>query len=278
MSFINLQSISEKRELAPHRICFALHSPLKRSNKPQYIGYLYFPFPETIKPIFGAEFPDFPLFKNSSSYHTHGIGRSVQSEEEYTLIEDWISLHNEKVFLRDCLPLSIALSMNFIDPKEYQYTEIGNLEFKAKRSKCERSIQQLINLATNTVRNLPFYKDADLITGVPPRDGKTFDLPSYLAQGIAKNLDIPDITSEFSKFSKPELKDLPFEKKWEAWEKTNLSISEDTVKDKNIILLDDLYQSGLTMQYVASRLYMAGAKSIYGLSITKSCRDSDNTQ
>lgn len=39
---------------------------------------------------------------------------------------------------------------------------------------------------------------------------------------------------------------------------------------KNVILLDDLYMSGLSMQYVAMKLKEAGADRIFGLSIVKS--------
>jgi predicted amidophosphoribosyltransferase len=43
-----------------------------------------------------------------------------------------------------------------------------------------------------------------------------------------------------------------------------------------VILIDDLYQSGITMQYVASRLLQAGAASVLSLTIVKSNRDTDN--
>ncbi len=43
-----------------------------------------------------------------------------------------------------------------------------------------------------------------------------------------------------------------------------------------ILLLDDLYQSGITMQYVAMKLQKAGAEKIFGLSIVKSLNDTDN--
>ncbi|MBF0334071.1 MAG: nickel-dependent hydrogenase large subunit, partial [Alphaproteobacteria bacterium] len=43
-----------------------------------------------------------------------------------------------------------------------------------------------------------------------------------------------------------------------------------------VILIDDKYQSGVTLQYVASRLYQAGARRVYGLCAVKTMRDTDN--
>ncbi len=48
------------------------------------------------------------------------------------------------------------------------------------------------------------------------------------------------------------------------------------VKDKTIILIDDKYQSGITIQYIAMKLQQAGAHEVYGLSFVKTLRDKDN--
>jgi len=39
---------------------------------------------------------------------------------------------------------------------------------------------------------------------------------------------------------------------------------------KDIVLLDDLYMSGITLQYVAMKLKEAGAGKVYGLCLVKS--------
>jgi predicted amidophosphoribosyltransferase len=41
------------------------------------------------------------------------------------------------------------------------------------------------------------------------------------------------------------------------------------IQGKNILLVDDIYQSGFTMHEVASTLRALGAKGIYGLVATK---------
>lgn len=66
-----------------------------------------------------------------------------------------------------------------------------------------------------------------------------------------------------------------------ALEKLNLCVERDIdlsgnheFEGKRILLLDDLYQSGVSMQFTAMKLYLAGANEIYGLSIVKSLSNS----
>lgn len=43
-----------------------------------------------------------------------------------------------------------------------------------------------------------------------------------------------------------------------------------------ILLVDDLYQSGISMNYVAMLLRAHGAAAVYGLALEKTCRNDDN--
>jgi hypoxanthine phosphoribosyltransferase len=56
------------------------------------------------------------------------------------------------------------------------------------------------------------------------------------------------------------------------------SVSVDTTKvaDKTIVVVDDLYQSGLTISYIAEELRQAGAKEVFGLAAVKTLRNDDN--
>ena len=48
------------------------------------------------------------------------------------------------------------------------------------------------------------------------------------------------------------------------------------VADKIVLLIDDLYQSGVTMNYAAMMLLGEGAKAVLGLACEKTCRNDDN--
>jgi hypothetical protein len=106
----------------------------------------------------------------------------------------------------------------------------------------------------SAIKDLPFYRDAKSIAAVPPRPGKEFDLPSRLAEKIASTLGVSDLTSRFS-FSgmKESIKSLSIDEKWAAWEAAGLTFSPKLEDKPSIILIDDKYQSGITLQFVASR-------------------------
>jgi predicted amidophosphoribosyltransferase len=46
--------------------------------------------------------------------------------------------------------------------------------------------------------------------------------------------------------------------------------------NKPVLLLDDLYQSEVSMNYCALLLLQAGAKKIFGLACEKTCRNDGN--
>ena len=43
-----------------------------------------------------------------------------------------------------------------------------------------------------------------------------------------------------------------------------------------VLLVDDLYQSGVSTNYVAMLMLEAGAKEVFGLACEKTCRNDDN--
>ena len=72
------------------------------------------------------------------------------------------------------------------------------------------------------------------------------------------------------------MKALSLDKKWKALEAASLQVGKQ-VNRKKVILIDDKYQSGTTAQFVAAKLYEAGAQVVYGLFCVKTWRDTDNT-
>ena len=56
-----------------------------------------------------------------------------------------------------------------------------------------------------------------------------------------------------------------------------VAIDAAAVRDRTILLVDDLYQSGASINYVAMTLQQAGARAILGLAAEKTCRNDDNT-
>ena len=78
---------------------------------------------------------------------------------------------------------------------------------------------------------------------------------------------------------KTSVKTSTFDEKWNVWESARVSFQNSpafNVNGKTVILIDDKYQSGITIQYIAMKLQQAGAHEVYGLSFVKTLRDTAN--
>ena len=115
--------------------------------------------------------------------------------------------------------------------------------------------------------DIPFFKDADYICVVPSSHAFVREIVSGL-----KGFDFSDISSSLSWDKKSELKNAEsLEDKLDALLNSHLMIADDVdLEGKNILLVDDLYKSGLTMQYVAMMLKNAGCSRVFGLTLVKS--------
>jgi len=267
---INPEKIIEIVGVAPRKICFnSCHTTaLKKKEYKEFIGTFSLPFRETIKSFFEQE-------TGLTLYETkYGYWHPIPDEDVYIKIEQFINKYREIVFIRDYLELSIALSENFNDQNER--TEIGELEYQAKFKKDEASIDRLIEKCIESFKSLPFYIVADLICAIPPSKKDEDNLPRIIASNL-EQFGLGNISKCVSwAKEKPQLKEMKFDEKFNLLESVGLEIKVD-VKDKVIVLIDDLYQSGITMQYVAMKLKEAGAKMVFGLSIVKSRKNTDNS-
>jgi predicted amidophosphoribosyltransferase len=110
-----------------------------------------------------------------------------------------------------------------------------------------------------------------------PVTGKVWDLPEEITKQVAKKSQKEDISSlvRFHK-AKQSVKNIALCDKWPALEAAQVVISGN-IKGREVILIDDKYQSGTTIQFVASKLFLAGASEVLGLCCVKTWRDTDNT-
>lgn len=97
------------------------------------------------------------------------------------------------------------------------------------------------------------------------------DLPKRIVNSLT-DLNFKDVSKKvFWRSKKKYINAKTVEEKLEILEESNLAIAEDiAIRGKTIILFDDLYMSGVSMQYIAMKLKEAGARSVLGLTIVKS--------
>lgn len=269
---ITLDGIIEAHNKTPKRICFDSRQTkaLRRFSYQDTIGSLNVPFEETFKKIFEDETK---LSLRLTRYDKYWC--PIKTEGEFVIAQDFLTKYNKTVFLRDRLDLSIALGEHMID--DTNRTKLGELEYLAKYQSCKKSRKKIAELALSFIQNTGLYKETEYICSIPSSDPKKKSFPNKITQIVARDGKLIDVSEGlYWTQKKNSLKELTFEEKLRELENSDLHVNLDS-KIKTVILIDDLYQSGMTMQYVAMKLKEAGVRKVYGLAIVKSRRDSDNT-
>lgn len=247
----------------------------KNSLKPfegDIAGWLNLPFDDPFEAIAKKELEmDRVLFKSKSGT---GYYRRVGTQEEFDKLKSFIDKYKSLVFLRDCLDLSVALSMHEFYPDgadEPARTEMGQHEYRLKYNSetCDTSADRsaLIAELQKRLEQLPYFKLADYICAVPSSRPIMRDIISGL-----KGFSFSDMSDKVSwKDKSGSLKELKTaEEKLSLIDTWGLIIDEGVdLKGKSVLLVDDMYQSGVTMQYVAMKLKDAGSKRVFGLALCK---------
>jgi hypothetical protein len=168
-----------------------------------------------------------------------------------------------------------ALDFNFQqDVYPLTYTSCGDSEHRAKEERNEVAITDLAKKLSDFIEKHPTFSRADVICAVPPRPSKDFHLPVQLLSEIGEILYKEtglDLTSDEHR----KLKSLPIAEKID--ELTNVFHLNESVDGKSVLLIDDLYQSGVTAWTLARFLKGHGAREVYCLACVKSWSDTDNT-
>lgn len=186
--------------------------------------------------------------------------------------------------LDGCIALDYNLAKTALTQER---TKIGDLEYKAKYSRDEFSMDKLVGEMARALHRIPIRASAwpFLLTYIPPQQNKPFHLPKILAEKLSVLRRRPLILAPESLVhvalacSKPSFKNARLAEKLDRlntiMSPSQIALSK-PVKGADIIVLDDLYQSGATLWSFARCLKNLGASSVYGVVCVKSWRDTDN--
>lgn len=207
----------------------------------------------------------------------------------------WLKLgrHLEDHFNGSELDYCIAADFNFMideSTKEWQRTMLGEAENKLKYHLHELDEEQRRHYSTEIAESilsiselLPFNNnDSDLgpiVTPIPAPIGST-KLAWALAEHVAKAKGY-QFTEPHLLIKKPEMKSVKFDEKLTFWTDTyekddSIQLDASSIRGREVVIVDDLYQSGITMWAYSKWLKGAGAARVFGLVSVKSMRDSDN--
>ena len=251
------------------RICFGTtHSGALKltSDGGDVKAWLNLPFADTIKVMLERKVGNgVTLYEKKSG---NGYCFPAKNNETVSAIADFIKKFQDMVFLCDNLDMSVAISMHETEPGKR--TAIGESEYQVKYNSDKKDTSaeraMLLDKLQTALDDLPYYKSADYICAIP--SSRTF-VKEMIAD--LEGWDSKDISDKVSWDSKnKDLKNIDStEEKMKALQGFGLTFGDIDLKDKAVVLVDDMYKSGLTMQFVAMKLKEAKVKYVFGICLVK---------
>ena len=197
---------------------------------------------------------------------------------------EWVEKVGHPVAMKDFLAISFALDYDREggNPQKPQ-TEIGALRAQAKpyggsvaTAQTKQAADKLVEHCVTFLNGMECYAKADCIVAMPPSDPtKAYNLPRYLAKQISEEWGREDLSKYVLGKPRNSIKEVPLANKLDTLLGT-IEVADEVFKGRKVVLLDDLYQSGVSMNYCGYLLLQAGAKKIFGLACEKTCRNDDN--
>jgi Phosphoribosyl transferase domain len=200
-------------------------------------------------------------------------------------VGEWATIVSSVVALRDFLRVSFALDYTRQGGgPEQELTEIAKLRQTAKlygdsddpSTTTRAAALALADQCIKFTQESKSYFSVNAVVSVPRSDpSKIYSLPGIIADRISHDLGIEDLSDSIKTLQRRrEMKDTPAAERLQELMGT-IGVDRAAVKGKRILIVDDLYQSGTTMNYVGMLLLEAGAACVYGLSCEKTCSNQD---
>lgn len=188
------------------------------------------------------------------------------NEIDFCLALDW----NYDLYKKNRTPLGEAeYQLKYQLPKGYLETNDAKKFKKALKTALYSSIECL-----------PFDIQDFLVTTIPAVEEKQDKLSWKMAEWVSKKYNIDFLKATLS-ITKPQMKEQKVENKIQIWreiyrEPSNIYLSHN-ITGRNILIVDDLYQSGASIWCYAEMLKSLKANVVIAVTSVKSLRDGDNT-
>ena len=147
-------------------------------------------------------------------------------------------------------------------------SEVGELLYRLKYSGDQSVVPEIAETAADFLRRwaLPL----DLVVAVPPSKPRSVQPVHLLATELGRRLGVPfsrDLVTRTR--AVPELKGIfEYDDRMKALDGAH-AVASGAVRGRRVLLFDDLYRSGATMNAVADTLYaQGGAADVLALTIT----------
>jgi len=173
-----------------------------------------------------------------------------------------------------------TISSEFLGYDEYGHevfdtkrSEMGELLYRLKYGSDKSVLNEILDVVVNFLNHRwKISKILDGIIPVPPsKADRDFQPVVEIAKGVSSRLQIPIYQDYLIKVKEtPELKNIyEYEERLELL-KDAFAVRNSLIDEKNILLFDDLYRSGATLNAITRVLYKQGMVGrVYVLVLTK---------
>ena len=147
-------------------------------------------------------------------------------------------------------------------------TELGELLYKLKYRGDQSVVESVAQVAFNFVRS--WNPGIDVIVPASPTRHRLVQPLFLIADELGRLLRLPvDKTSVQKTKATPELKNVDFARRVELLKGAHALVG-DALRGQRVLLLDDLYQSGATMNALTRLLKeLGGVPAVFALALTK---------
>ncbi|HXZ01026.1 MAG TPA: hypothetical protein VEI03_13575 [Stellaceae bacterium] len=167
-----------------------------------------------------------------------------------------------------------TLSSTYIGDDEYGHAQfdakrsaIGDLLYRLKYHGDQGVLDEIVNAARRLVRDkgLTF----DIIVPVPPSTQRKIQPVMLIAEALGHALNKPVKNCVMHRREASPLKNVRgYDERIQLLDGLH-SVEADAVRDTRVLLFDDLYRSGATMNALTQLIYDCGAKEVVVLAITR---------
>ena len=149
------------------------------------------------------------------------------------------------------------------------YSEVGGLMHRLKYRSDKTALPELVEAAISFIRSWGIEFSA--IVPVPPtKKYRTFQPVLAISGEIANIFKVPLLRSAIRKVKEiPELKNVYDPEERKRLLKGAFEASADAINGQKILLVDDLYRSGATMNAITELLLASGASEVYAFALTQ---------
>jgi predicted amidophosphoribosyltransferase len=174
----------------------------------------------------------------------------------------------------------ISLDLHTTSSTPIGYNEFGHMQFDTVRPEIAELLYRLKNRADRAAAEpiietvagfLAEHREKfNIIIPVPPSTQRAVQPVIILAEGIGKALNVPVVSCISTTRPTSQLKNITDPKERKKQIEGLYAVDCGQTRDQNILLFDDLFRSGTTMNAIADLLLTDGkASSVRALTITK---------